>query len=333
MADPYISEIRYFGTSSTDFIEIATDSDFDESTITVIVYNASGNVRTTHSLPSTPDATIAGNNVFVLDGFGINQSGAVALQINGVTTSLISFDRDFTIDGVDSNQVGTTTSGESLVSSDGVNYTVQSPPSPGVIPCFLAGTLINTPEGLRKTETLLPGDLVQTTNGNQQLRWIGKRTISGHHAASYNLQPVCIPAGALGPNRPNRDLFVSPSHRIFLSDGRFPLLFDSETILVPAQHLIGWRGIKQITHLQDITYVHLLFDAHELVYSEGLLTESFHPAARNTDDFSREARRELRMLFPEIWRDPDVFGDTYATCLKSYETTVALDIMDATIAA
>ncbi len=309
------------------------DSDFDATTVSIVVYNSNGSIRSTHVLPATPDATIAGNNVFTLDGFGINRNGAVALQINGVTTSFLSFNRVVTVNGEDSTQIGTTGSGETLVSTDGESFTVQDTPNPGVIPCFLAGTMIQTADGVRAVDSLSKDDLIQTADGLKQLRWIGERRISRDAALAHTIEPICIPAGALGPGKPARDLYVSPSHRMCLNDGRFALYFEGEKVLVPARHLVGWRGIHIATGNTDITYVHLLFDSHELVYSEGVLSESFHPAVQNALSFSPEAQRELRILFPDLWHNPDRYGATYARCLKSYETRVALDMIGTAIAA
>lgn len=41
------------------------------------------------------------------------------------------------------------------------------------------------------------------------------------------------------------------------------------------------------------------FDNHELVWSDGLLTESFNPGPVSLSTISEEARAELEALFPE----------------------------------
>jgi len=59
------------------------------------------------------------------------------------------------------------------------------------VPCFVAGTLIATPDGDRRAETLVPGDMVMTKEeGEQPLRGSGSR--SG--AAEGDVAPIHIRA-------------------------------------------------------------------------------------------------------------------------------------------
>lgn len=80
------------------------------------------------------------------------------------------------------------------------------------IPCFLCGTMIETPQGPVAIEDLVPGDLVLTRDrGAQPLRWIGSRGLSGRElAAAPHLVPIRIRAGALAAGVPAADLLVSP---------------------------------------------------------------------------------------------------------------------------
>ncbi len=48
-----------------------------------------------------------------------------------------------------------------------------------------------------------------------------------------------------------------------------------------------------------VTYLHMLFDDHEIVYADGIETESFHPANRTVSAMDEDQRRELLALFPE----------------------------------
>ncbi|WP_052700892.1 Hint domain-containing protein [Loktanella sp. S4079] len=73
-----------------------------------------------------------------------------------------------------------------------------------VIICFSEGTLIDTPAGQRRIETLQPGDQVLTlNNGPQPIAWIGRRRVCGRGS----LAPIRIRAGAFANDR---DLWVSP---------------------------------------------------------------------------------------------------------------------------
>ena len=78
-------------------------------------------------------------------------------------------------------------------------------------PCFAAGTLIRTRDGLVEVQDLAVGDLVTTRdNGDQPIRWIGKRDLAAEELADDpRLRPVLIRAGALAPGVPSSDLLVS----------------------------------------------------------------------------------------------------------------------------
>jgi len=46
--------------------------------------------------------------------------------------------------------------------------------------------------------------------------------------------------------------------------------------------------------------VHLLFDQHEVIWSEGLATESFLPGPQTTSVFEAEIVDEICEIFPEL---------------------------------
>lgn len=149
---------------------------------------------------------------------------------------------------------------------------------PPIIICFATGTIIDTDLGPTPVEALTAGTLVKTVdNGLQPIRWIGRRHLSGAMFDAHpNLRPVLIRAGALGGGRPWTDLTVSPQHRIRIADWRAELYFGEPEVLVPAKALIDGRTIVE-SPLAEVTYWHLLFDRHELIWSNGLPSESLHP--------------------------------------------------------
>ncbi|MBL4915795.1 Hint domain-containing protein [Szabonella alba] len=161
------------------------------------------------------------------------------------------------------------------------------------IPCFVAGTMILTPGGEVPVESLCPGDLVVTQDeGPRPLRWIGQRCV----AAEGAFAPVEIAAGTFGPHRRLR---VSPQHRILVRDSLAELLFGETEVLIAARHLVNGRSVRQRAG-GTVDYVHLLFDRHQIVFSEGLATESFLPGTQVADLFEAEAMDEICALFPEL---------------------------------
>ena len=198
-----------------------------------------------------------------------------------------------------------------------INYDpLTSPPPPPV--CFVNGTLIATADMNIPVENLKVGDMVMSRdNGPQSISWIGKRKFAGNSPA--HLLPIRIKANALGENMPQRDLLVSPQHRILVSDWRAEILFDAPEVLVPAKHLVNDSDIRVATDMNDFEYYHILFDTHQTIFSEGLPTESFHPAEMALDSLSENARAEVLELFPELANDVASYGPSTHRSLKAFE--------------
>ncbi len=178
--------------------------------------------------------------------------------------------------------------------------------------CFGKGTRIKTPAGERLVEDLRAGDFVVTAdNGLQRLRWVGSRTV----AARGKLAPIVITKGAL---RNTRDLKVSPQHRMLVSGPKAERLFGRWDVLVAAKHLTEWAGIYA-QEQAEITYFHLLFDSHEIVYAEGARSESFHPGAVGLSTLDEGPREEVLALFPELRSDPKAYGPDVRLSIKAHE--------------
>ncbi|VDC30778.1 Hint domain-containing protein [Pseudogemmobacter humi] len=159
--------------------------------------------------------------------------------------------------------------------------------------CFLRGTRILTPNGLRPVEKLKTGDIVWTReSGMQPIRWIGRSTTSG----LGRMAPVRIGRGVLGNERP---VFLSPQHRVLLTGWRAQLHFGEDEVLAAAVHLTDGAGIRQVPRAQA-EYWHIAFARHEIVCAEGMFAESLLPGPMALEAVSPEARAELEELFPEL---------------------------------
>lgn len=170
-----------------------------------------------------------------------------------------------------------------------------------VIPCFTSGTMITTPAGTVSVEDLKVGDLVLTRdNGARPIRWIGKRTLSVTELeANPRFRPVVFKAGSMGEGLPRQDLTVSPQHRMLIQSADAELLFGEHEVLVAARNLAGRPGIETAKK-EEVTYIHLMFDDHEIVLSDGVWSESFQPGAHTLGDMDAAQRAELLALFPQL---------------------------------
>jgi Hint domain-containing protein len=178
------------------------------------------------------------------------------------------------------------------------------------IVCFTPGTLILTPSGSVAIEMLEAGDRIITRDhGVQPIRWIGASTISaGYMTARPNLRPVLIRKGALGNDLPQQDMRVSRQHRILVRDWRAEVMFGAEGgVLVPAFSLCNDTDVVQEHPTGNVTYIHMAFDDHEVVYADGVEAESFYPAERMVSGLSSAQQEELFELFPELQQ-----GDGFA---------------------
>ncbi|HBZ42955.1 MAG TPA: hemolysin [Maritimibacter sp.] len=157
--------------------------------------------------------------------------------------------------------------------------------------CFSSETAIRTPRGERLIDDLRIGDLVSTMdNGPQPIRWIGRRHISNATLlANPRLRPILIPRGVMGATR---NLLVSSQHGMLLGLDH----------LVRAKHLIEVpKSRVRIAHgRRSVTYMHLMFDAHQIIFAEGSPAESFYPGPMALHVVDRAALAELRSLFPEV---------------------------------
>ena len=108
-------------------------------------------------------------------------------------------------------------------------------------PCFTPGTQIATPRGLRLIENLRIGDPVVTRdNGIQHVRWAGLRGFGPEDLGrASHLQPVLVLKNSLGAGVPERDMLVSPNHRLLVSNDKALVYFDEPEVLVAAKHLTG----------------------------------------------------------------------------------------------
>ncbi|WP_390914501.1 cadherin-like domain-containing protein [Pseudosulfitobacter sp. SM2401] len=185
-----------------------------------------------------------------------------------------------------------------------------------VIPCFTPGTLIATPKGERKVEDLMVGDRIITRdNGIQEIRWVGARDMTGAELEmATHLKPVLIRQGALGGGLPERDMMVSPNHRVLVANDKTALYFEEREVLVAAKFLTGLDGVD-VVDVSGTTYIHLMFDAHEVILSDGTWTESFQPGDQTLAGVGDAQRDEILELFPELATRAGI--DAYTSARRS----------------
>ncbi|MFT5004788.1 MAG: hypothetical protein ACI8YI_000398 [Paracoccaceae bacterium] len=184
--------------------------------------------------------------------------------------------------------------------------------------CFTRGTAIQLASGREVLiENLVEGDMVLTRdNGAKAVRWVGSRTAR----AFGHLAPIVICKDALGNHS---DLIVSQQHRILIADWRAEVMLGSHEVLVKARDLVNGDTIYR-REGGVVEYFHILFDTHEVIYAEGIPSESLHINETTLDSMAEESRAEIIELFPEILREPQVSAVASRMSLKSYEASALL---------
>ena len=174
----------------------------------------------------------------------------------------------------------------------------QAAEAPEALAGYALGTRIDTPDGPRAVESLVPGDVVTTlSNGSRPLRWVGRRRVAPVEMLAHpGLCPVEFAPGAAGNDRA---LVVSQRQRMLIDDWRAAVYFGEDRVLVAAQALVDDQAARVVLPVDGLDYVVLLCDRHEVLLAEGALSESFHPGEAGLAGLTPQARAEIAALVPE----------------------------------
>lgn len=158
--------------------------------------------------------------------------------------------------------------------------------------CFTPGTQIDVQGGSRAVEDIKQGDLVETLDeGAQPVRMVLRQTVR----AQGKFAPIRFAAGAIGNARA---FMVSPEHRMLVTDWRAQLMTGCDEVLVAAKHLVNAVGVTRVEG-GTMTYIHLLFDRHQIVFGDGCPSESCLPDSGLASQ-GCEQQAELMALFPKL---------------------------------
>jgi len=172
---------------------------------------------------------------------------------------------------------------------------------PGVV-CFAKGTMVLTTQGEKAVEDLAVGDLIETADaGPQPVIWLSSTKLT-FDDDNEDQKPILISAQALGLDAPQRDLIVSPQHKVVLVGD------NGEEVLAPAKGLTSQRGIRRMNGRKKVTYFHVLLPAHSIICAQGVATESFYPGPTALKMLSPQQRREVETALPYLKSNPSAYG-------------------------
>jgi hypothetical protein len=196
-------------------------------------------------------------------------------------------------------------------------------PAGGVI-CFTPGTMILTELGPRPVDDLGEGDRIQTKDdGCQEVLWMGRRRITGARLyAMPNLAPIRLIQGALGEDIPDAGLLVSPDHRIVVKGEGARNLFNTDEVLVAARDLVNDNTVFIDNSVREVTYIHMLLPQHQVVFANGVETESYHPASASLSTITPDERARLMQAMPDVFDDASTYGSYARRSLSASEAAI-----------
>lgn len=134
--------------------------------------------------------------------------------------------------------------------------------------CFLAGTRIRSGTGDVGIEELRAGDMVATASGELRVvkhihAWEASRPAGRDWGR--DVAPIKVARSALAPNLPERDLYLSPLHALYIHG-----------LLIRVGALVnGVSIIRCSKHEGDtLRYFHIELEDHQAILAEGALVES-----------------------------------------------------------
>lgn len=163
---------------------------------------------------------------------------------------------------------------------------------------FARGTMITLTDGSQRAiEALVPGiEVLTRDHGRQTVRWIGQARLRAVGAFA----PVVITAGTIGNDG---DLIVSQHHRVFLYQRhRLPGLPTAE-LLVQSRDMVDGEAV----YLREggfVDYFSLVFDQHEIIYAEGVPSESLMVNEATVNRLPPEIAADVKARFPGLVHMP-----------------------------
>lgn len=248
---------------------------------------------------------INGQQVFANDSILLPSGETVILNDDGTVT--VESDGD----------TGVNTFAYTIANENGVSDTAVVTITTAV-PCFTTDAMIETAHGIRPIQDLQVGDQIVTRDeGLQPVRWIGQKTVEGRSDA---LAPIWFRGSAIGASR---DFLVSPQHRMVIEKWRARILFGSNEVMAKAKDLVDGKNVVAAP-TDKISYWHVLFDQHQVIYADGAPSESFHPGEESLGSLDDEVRGEIFELFPLLRANPNGFGSAARHSLRSHEARLLM---------
>lgn len=129
------------------------------------------------------------------------------------------------------------------------------------IPCFLEGTMVNTPNGEIEIQKLKEDDVIYDDKNNiVKILSLQQWEIIENNVNNF---PYLIPANSLQINYPKYDTYVSPYHKIKLPNGNLERVCN-----------INLPFIKQYKKIEKVIYYNFILENNSFFKANNLIVES-----------------------------------------------------------
>ena len=124
--------------------------------------------------------------------------------------------------------------------------------------CYHSSTNILTDNGYINITKLMRGDLIKTLNGYKPLSKLVKNI-------NVKNKFIKFTKNSISKDTPNEDLMITSGHPVYFKDDYY----------LP-ENFLELEGVDEVYENTNNVY-HLVFDTHEVIYSNGLTTTSLPP--------------------------------------------------------
>jgi hypothetical protein len=169
---------------------------------------------------------------------------------------------------------------------------------------FARGSLIPTPQGLVAIEDLLPGDLIETSDGEAlPIRWIGSmqldpQGIRAPNAAAEKLYRLT--SEDYGYACPSPDLMLGSGARYLHRADALKSYLGTSFALAPVSTLADDHSVVEVTPVSSVRSYHICLQHHKLIRIHGLEFETFHPGTTASGQLIGDLRGQFMDLFPHL---------------------------------
>ena len=115
----------------------------------------------------------------------------------------------------------------------------------------------------------------------------------------------------------------SPDMRLLLVKGAAArALFNTPEVLVSARDLVNGSSVAVDYAMREVTYIHLMLPRHQIIWANGVETESYHPANAALSTLENNDRKRLLRMLPELEYDLNSYGAYARRNLSASEAAI-----------